>query len=253
MSKNGNAPRYRNVGDLEPSVADAMLKWGMALADTKHRMGRRLSEWVNGAPALEAAVGAAAMTQDELGHARSLFAMLRNLRGAPPELGSETDLDRTEFFNPSFLDTPWTSWMDVIAVNVLLDQALMMMFEAARGSQFGPLGQRAGKVLQEEQFHRVFGKSWLMRLAKSGDAATRRLQDSVDHVWPVALAWIGPDDEAVMASLADAGILTSTASQLRADWQERVTNLLQKAGLSVPDAQLDWSQWDALRREISNA
>ncbi len=78
--------RFRTVAELAPTTAAGLLKFGMALADTKHRLGQRLSEWVNGAPALEAAVGACAMTQDELGHARSLFAMLRDFPGAPPEL-----------------------------------------------------------------------------------------------------------------------------------------------------------------------
>lgn len=247
MSNNG-APRYTNVSELEPAVAAAMLKWGLALADTKHRMGRRLSEWVNGAPALEAAVGASAMTQDELGHARSLFAMLRDLPGAPADLVSETDLDRAEFFNPHFLDTPWDSWMDVIAVNVLLDQALMLVFEAARTSQFGPLAQRAGKVLQEEEFHRVFGESWLMRLAKSN--AAERLQASLDRAWPVALAWFGPDDDAATDALLKAGILKLSSAELRVKWLSRVSALLQKADLRVPNAQVDWSKWDAARREV---
>jgi phenylacetate-CoA oxygenase PaaI subunit len=247
MSTHG-APRYTHVSELEPAVAAAMLKWGLALADTKHRMGRRLSEWVNGAPALEAAVGAAAMTQDELGHARSLFAMLRDFPGAPADLVSETDLDRSEFFNPRFLDAPWASWMDVIAVNVLLDQALMLVFEAARGSQFGPLGQRAGKVLQEEEFHRVFGESWLLRLAKSN--AAERLQASIDRAWPVALAWFGPDDDAVAGTLVKAGALKLSPSELREKWLARVCALLQKAGLHVPDAAVDWSKWDATRREV---
>jgi len=44
-----------------------------SLADNKQAIGRRYAYWCNGAPALEAAVAAAAMTQDELGHARTLY------------------------------------------------------------------------------------------------------------------------------------------------------------------------------------
>ena len=36
-----------------------------SLADNKQAIGRRYAYWCNGAPALEAAVAAAAMTQDE--------------------------------------------------------------------------------------------------------------------------------------------------------------------------------------------
>ena len=38
-----------------------------SLADNKQAIGRQYANWCNGAPALEAAVAAAAMAQDELG------------------------------------------------------------------------------------------------------------------------------------------------------------------------------------------
>ena len=42
-----------------------------SLADNKAALGRRYAEWAVSAPTLESAVAAAAMAQDELGHARS--------------------------------------------------------------------------------------------------------------------------------------------------------------------------------------
>jgi len=246
-------PRFQTAADLNPSVAAALLQFGLALADTKHRLGLRLSEWANSAPALEAAVAASAMTQDELGHARSLFTMLRDLPGALPELNSETDMSRSTNFNPSFLDTPWQSWLDVIAVNVLLDRTLNVVFESAQQSQFRPLGGRVGKILQEEHFHRIFGESWLARLAATGGATRDRLQAALDRVGPVAAEWFGPPDDPVMASLAKAGILSMSSAELRNTWLKRVTPLLQKHGLTVPAVQPDWSKWNAERREVNHA
>ena len=42
-----------------------------SLADNKAALGRRYGEWAVSAPTLESAVAAAAMAQDELGHARA--------------------------------------------------------------------------------------------------------------------------------------------------------------------------------------
>ena len=56
MTRPDKTRSFRNVSDLDPGLAAALLAWGLALADTKYLLGRRLSEWVNGAPALEAAV-----------------------------------------------------------------------------------------------------------------------------------------------------------------------------------------------------
>jgi len=64
-----------------------------SLADNKHAIGRRYAYWSNGAPALEAAVAAAAMTQDELGHARTLYPLLEDFAQAqsiPGELDPMT-------------------------------------------------------------------------------------------------------------------------------------------------------------------
>src|SRR5260370_21334855 len=49
-----------------------------SLADNKQAIGRRYAYWCNGAPALEAAVAAAAMAQDELAHARTLYPLLED-------------------------------------------------------------------------------------------------------------------------------------------------------------------------------
>lgn len=248
MSATTYAPRYQSAANLSPAVNAALLQFGLALADTKHRYGVRLSEWSHSAPALEASVGCASMTQDELGHARSLFAMLRDLPGAPADLNPETDMTREKHYNPRFLDAPWPSWADVIAANVLLDRALNVVFESARRSQYGPLGGRVAKILQEERFHHVFGESWLARLASGGEAARDRLQAALNRVAPVASAWFGPPDDATLAALGGAGILSTNSPQLRETWLSRVRPLLDRCGLSLPPVEHDWSTWNAERR-----
>lgn len=250
MTRPDKTLSFRNVSDLDSGLAAALLAWGLALADTKYLLGRRLSEWVNGAPALEAAVGAAAMTQDELGHARSLFSMLREFPGAPVELGTETDLQRKEFFAPAALNAPWKSWLDVVAINVLFDRALNLVFAAARGSSFGPLSQRAAKILQEEGFHRIYGDGWFARLASSPDNHRRRLQIALEKAWLLSEAWIGPEDDPVSRSLVEAGVLAAGPAELRRQWSAEVRNLLEKHDFSLEPAAREWPAWDPQRREV---
>ena len=242
---------YHSSDELRAEAAEALLRWALALADTKHRLGLRNSEWVNGTPALEAAVGASALTQDELGHARSYFAFLREFPGAPDALGFENDLEsRDEFYCPRILETPWESWLDMIAVNVLLDRALSIAVEATRDSVYGPLHSRSGKILQEERFHRIFGDSWLARLAARDDDVPARLQEAIDTYWPTALAWIGPDDDRITMTLYSDGVLNATPDEMRRRWLEQVTSLLEKNGLRVPDTSPDWANWDDAYRDI---
>ena len=51
------------------------------LGDNKFRLGTRYAEFCNAAPTLEAGIAAAAMAQDELGHTRNLFPLLREFDG----------------------------------------------------------------------------------------------------------------------------------------------------------------------------
>ncbi len=244
--------RYRTAAEVPPETASALLRFGLALADTKHRMGQRLSEWVNGAPALEAAVAMSAMTQDELGHARALFAMLRDFPGSPPELRTETDLDRSIYYCPAMLEAKWDSWADVIACTALLDQAMTAVFEATGQSAFVPLSQRAAKVLQEEHFHRVFAEAWLARLGSANGRSRERLQNSLARFWAVSASWFGPADDSVVVRLVEDGVLAAGPEALRKSWLERVEPLMQRLGMSLPASALDWEQWDADRRQVKD-
>src|SRR5258706_2241048 len=85
------------------------------LADNKYFLGRRYAEWCSSAPTLESSVAAAAMAQDELGHARALYPVLRALA---PEAGPEIDPEtRHRFHNPAFLDDSFGGWQEFVAAN----------------------------------------------------------------------------------------------------------------------------------------
>lgn len=242
--------RYHQVADLGPELTPTVLRWTLSLADTKHMLGIRLSQWVNRSPALEAAVGVSAMTQDELGHARSLFAFLKDFPGAPPGIGAENDLEaREDYYCPRSLRNPWPSWMDVIAANVLLDRALQVAVTAFHDSAYAPLRGRCSKILQEEHFHRIFGDQWLARLAHWDDEKRAALQRSLNRFWDIALAWLGPDDEATTRLLCEREILNTTPAGMRQQWLAEVEPLLQAHGLQPPPAVHDWSGWDGRYRD----
>lgn len=247
------AATYQHVAEVEAATAGALLRWTLSLADTKHRIGLRTSEWVNGGPALEAAVGASAITQDELGHARSLYAMLKEFPDVPAGIGAENDLQaRDDYFSPRSLDSSWPSWLDVIAANVLVDRATNIAVAAGRGSSFGPLKGRIAKILQEERFHRVFGDSWLAKLARASEAHHHNLGLSLSRFGEMAFAWLGPDDSQDSHLLSQAGILSLSSQEMRTQWLEEVSPLLEKYEFTPPKTEIDWSGWNSSYRDLGN-
>ena len=169
-----------------PASGSAVEKLVATLADNKYFLGRRYAEWCTAAPALESAVAAAAMAQDEIGHARSLYPLLRDLAGASPETEPET---RANFLVAPFLREPFASWTDFVAANFLFDTALSVMLESARDSSLTDLASRARRMLEEEPLHWLHGEGWTRRLAGKGAGVAMALRDSLARVTPDALAW----------------------------------------------------------------
>src|SRR5579864_7586722 len=160
-----------------------------SLADNKHAIGKRYAYWSNGAPALEAAVAAAAMTQDELGHARTLYPLLEDFAQGQAIPGELDPMIRTLHYHLTYLDNDFQGWSDFVATNFLLDSALTTFFEAAQNSTYEPLRQRARKIVQEERIHEIFAEGWVRRLARAGGAVRAALAASLERLWDETLCW----------------------------------------------------------------
>ncbi|GAC1399020.1 MAG: phenylacetate-CoA oxygenase subunit PaaC [Ktedonobacteraceae bacterium] len=233
-----------------------------SLADNKQAVGRRYAYWCNGAPALEAAVAAAAMTQDELGHARTLYPLLDDFMQAeadPTQIEPET---RTLHYSLAFLDNDFAGWSDFVATNFLFDTALTTFFEAAQNSAYEPLRQRSRKIMQEERIHQMHGEGWIRRLSKAGGAVKRTLATSLAHLWNETLCWFGPNDDSIMQRLYQEGILDATPDELRGRYLQKIMPTLKNAGFNVPaifnettqqwelTEALPWEQWDKVGRRM---
>ena len=234
-----------------------------SLADNKQAVGRRYAYWCNGAPALEAAVAAAAMTQDELGHARTLYPLLDDFIQAeadPTQVEPET---RTLHYSLAFLDHDFAGWSDFVATNFLFDTALSTFFEALQNSTYEPLRQRARKILQEEHVHLMHGEGWVRRLAKAGVAVKKTLAASLDQLWNETLCWFGPNDDTVMQRLYHEGVIDALPDELRSRYIQKIMPTLKKMSFNVPttfnettqqweiNETLPWDRWDSVGRRFS--
>lgn len=209
----------------EAAHSSAVADLVAALADNKHFLGRRYAEWSSSAPALESAVAAAAMAQDEIGHARSLYPLLEDLAGASEETQPET---RIHFVHAPFLAEPFQSWTDFVAANFLFDTALTVLLEAAIESSLGGLAQRARRMIQEERLHWLHGEGWTRRLAQEGRAVREALAASFTRIAPDTLAWL----DTATDELVQQGVLSAGAADLRGRYRARVNPILQSAGLA---------------------
>ena len=233
-----------------------------SLADNKQAIGRRYAYWCNGAPALEAAVAAAAMTQDELGHARTLYPLLEDFTQAEADPRQVEPTTRTLRYSVAALDSDFAGWSDFVATNFLLDTALTTFFEAAQNSTYEPLRQRARKVVQEERIHFLHAEGWVRRLAKAGGAVRAALIAALERIWDESLCWFGPNDDAAMIQLQQEGVIDTAPDELRSRYLRKIMPVLNELDITMPTAfnattkqweltqALRWSAWDAQGRRL---
>jgi 1,2-phenylacetyl-CoA epoxidase catalytic subunit len=216
-----------------------------SLADNKAALGRRYAEWAVSAPTLESAVAAAAMAQDELGHARSTYPVLKALGAAPPPDGLEGGGCRL-----ALLDGELPDWPAFIAANLLVDGILTTFVAACVDSTLTPLAQRARKILQEEGSHRVHAEAWARRLCRSPEREL--LITRLGETWQQAACWAGPDDDPGYAAALDAGLVSSGPAAQRALVRDWLVTLLEAEDVSMAlDEPADWAAWDPATRRLA--
>jgi ring-1,2-phenylacetyl-CoA epoxidase subunit PaaC len=230
-----------------PSAVDAatatMISLIGSLADNKGALGRRYGEWAVSAPTIESAVAAAAMAQDELGHARSTYPVLA-------KLGVDRQDEGLDAGHPlPVLEHELPDWPSVIAANLVVDGVLTTFVATVRDSSIEPLAQRARKILQEEGAHRVHAEAWLKRICRSGGADQALLSRRIEEMWAQAARWPGPADHPGYGAALSARMVSQGPDAVRGHVRDWLSALLhaEGAGLALDDP-TDWSGWDERHR-----
>ena len=245
----GGAPARAAAGAAASGSKEALATAAMAslvgsLADNKAALARRYAEWGVSAPTLESAVAAAARAQDEMGHARSPYPVLKALGVDAGDEGLEGRGNRL-----AILDSELPDWTAFIAANLLIDGVLTTFVAACVDSSVTQMAQRAKKILQEEGSHRVHGEAWARRLCRAGGAERDALVARLHETWEHAGRWMGPnDDPGTRAALAQGMFHRDPAAQ-REQVRAGLVDLVGREGVTIAlDAPADWSHWDPQRR-----
>lgn len=244
----GERADWKSAANVPEPLHEPLGALLLSLADNKRLLGMRYSEWILGAPTLEAGIACSAMAQDEWGHGRILYAMLKDFGRDPGALEHERGSD--EYLVSELLDAPPEEWPALIALNALFDTALSVQCEALTDSRYTPLQFKMGKLLDEERFHFEHARGWTARLAEA-ETGRGALAAAFDAAVGPCLRWFGRGEGELWTGLVEEGVITGDPDAQRARWLARVGPLLEQVGLEAPGpegAGLDWSGWDDARR-----
>jgi 1,2-phenylacetyl-CoA epoxidase catalytic subunit len=228
----------------------------IALSDTKLLLGYHYGEWTFGPPAIEAGIAACSMAQEEFGHTRLFNRILK--REFDVEIDPLNDTRAPQAFaSIAFLDRAFESWADLVAANVVVDQALSLIISAFAGGGFDSIARIADKMLLEERFHYAHAEGWVRLMEEQGGAPREALHGSLSRAIRDTSAFFGPP--AQDATLVTAELKHIDDDALRQRLLDRLANLLaepETVGLTSGSQgwtlaePLSWEDWDPARRRL---
>ncbi|MEI5098855.1 1,2-phenylacetyl-CoA epoxidase subunit PaaC [Streptomyces sp. PmtG] len=189
----------------------------LALGDDALVLSHRLGEWAGHAPVLEEEVALANIALDLLGQARVLL----SLAGDEDELAYLRE--ERAFRNVQLVEQPNGDFAHTIARQLYFSvhQYLLYGQLAATDSELAPLAAKAAK---EVAYHQDHAEQWTLRLGDGTAESHERMQRALDALW----RFTGELSQPVEG-------LDLDWRALREQWTARVTEVIEKATLTVPE------------------
>ncbi|MET8814469.1 1,2-phenylacetyl-CoA epoxidase subunit PaaC [Streptomyces sp. NPDC004549] len=189
----------------------------LALGDDALVLSHRLGEWAGHAPVLEEEVALANIALDLLGQARVLLSMV----------GDEDELaylrEERAFSNLQLAEQPNGDFAHTIARQLCFSTYQHLLYaELATGD--GPFAPLAAKAVKETDYHRDHAELWTLRLGDGTEVSRERMRQAVEALWRFTGEMFQPVEG-----------LDVDWSALDRRWLESVTDVLGRAGLSVPE------------------
>lgn len=188
----------------------------LAWADDEFVLGHQLGDLVGTYFDLEEAVAIGSLSQDHLVHARELYGLLGI---------EEDDLDRfvferdsSEFLNSQLVEVRVDEDFAALVVKMALYSTAEEIRVVATAAD-GTVGDIAGRMLEEEAYHREHWWDWMAVLAGSEEGRPR-LQRALDVLASLASDFFDADGEDVSDALAKTG-----------EWRSGVSRRLEELGV----------------------
>jgi len=125
------------------------------------------------------------------------------------------------------------TWAEFCVIKAIADYAEILQVEDLLHCTFHPLRNLGRITMPEEKFHAKFGKDFCLELIQAGRAD--EVQDAIDRYFPITPAFFGSSNSKNNAIYRKWGLKQRSNDDMRADFMNRVTELVEKDfGLRLP-------------------
>lgn len=225
----GEAILAEDIASSGVQASEDVARYALYLGDDALMLGQRLSHWISRAPELEEDIALANIALDLIGHARFFLTYAGTAWGK-----TEDDLayfrDEEEFRSVRLVEQENGDFAQTIARQLIFSYYQYELYRRLINSTDETLAAIAAKALKEIEYHQDHASQWLLRLGLGTEESHRRMQDGLHYMWPY-VEELFTDDE-LINSLEGIAVRPST---LRDDFTARITAMIEKAELSVPE------------------
>jgi ring-1,2-phenylacetyl-CoA epoxidase subunit PaaC len=214
-------------------ASEQHIQYIIRLADDALIQGQRLSEWCGHGPILEEDIALANLALDHIGQARALYTHAAKLEGKGR---TEDDLayfrDEVEFRNHLILELPIGDFGFTIMRQLLYSVfALERMKSLASQEVDTNLAAIASKAIKELRYHAEHAKDWVIRLGDGTEESHKRMQGSLDKLWPYTGEMFVPVADDLWST--ETG-LCSPLNSIKAAWADSLAQTFHEATLTMP-------------------
>ncbi len=216
-----------------------LFDYTLMLADSSLIMSQRLSEWNGHGPDLEQDIALTNITLDLLGQARNFYqyaASLQNKDADGPEATEDTIAylrDAHEFRNVLLVELPNGHWGVTIMKLFFLVHWQQLVYNRLVYAENKDMAAIAEKSLKETAYHIRWADDWVKRLGDGTDESHEKMKSALDDLWPYTGELLAPAGYEINTF----GNMNETLfSQIKEEWLQRVSRVLEESTLQVPDA-----------------
>ena len=204
----------------------------LRLGDDRLILGQRTAEWCGHGPILEEDIALANISLDLFGEAQLFLALAGQVEGA----GRDADQlaywrDERDFRNLQMLELPRGDFGFTILRQFLFSAWAAPYLTGLSRSKHEDLAGIAAKAVKENRYHLRHSSEWVIRLGQGTEESHRRVQASLDELFPWTGEFFHSDD--VDQACAALGLAPDPAAT-KPEWEATVTDVLGRAGLTAP-------------------
>ena len=221
------------VSTLEDD-SDILLEFLLRIGDNTLILSHRISEWCGQAPILEEDIALANIALDLIGHTQMWLGLAAITQGKGKTADDLAFLrDCAAFRNVILVEQPNGDFGRTLMRQFLFDAWHLAFLEALTTSANADVAGIATKARNEVCYHLERSAGLIIRLGDGTAESHRRMQNSLDDLFPFAGELFLDDDADVAANRLG---ISPLPSSLRADWDVRVVDVLGQATLRHPGA-----------------